>query len=355
MSKNVGPWLAFGSAFFAHWQWLLLFLLNTPVVRWWFRWVMCIDMAVDVWLPPSTQIVAIGPSYYTVRLTDGLRSSFRTHPKYAKRIYWAFRWVWEAAHAFDSVFADRWAPRLSFGFSTLEKFPDPDPETTTVDGKVLRGSVDETWATIIAGAGTAANDSSATFEEYTRTIATTTANQFSFLWRGIALFDTSAIPDTDDVTAAVLSVRGDAKADGLVAAPDIDVYTSTPASNTALVAADYSQVGSVSQTGSPITFANWSTTGYNDFTFNATGRGNISKTGVSKFGTRNTNYDVAATAPPWLSGAGFYLTGRKADNAGTAEDPKLVVTYSAAATLGGPLVGGRLADSRLLVGGRLAR
>jgi len=89
------------------------------------------------------------------------------------------------------------------------------------------------------------------------------------------------------------------KLDGLVCTPDIDIYTSTPAINTSLVAGDYQQIGSTSQTGAPISYADWSTTGYNDFTLDAVGLGNINKTGISKFGVRNANYDVSGSPPNW--------------------------------------------------------
>ena len=87
--------------------------------------------------------------------------------------------------------------------------------------------------------------------------------------------------------------------------------------------------------GFPITYANWLTTVYNDFTFNATGIGNINKTGISKFGTRNANYDVANTAPALssINDRWHYLDGYFADETGTANDPKLVVAYSASSAI----------------------
>jgi len=100
-----------------------------------------------------------------------------------------------------------------------------------------------------------------------------------------------------DISAAVLSLYGRNKTDDLSITPNVDIYTSAPASNTALANGDFDSLGSTSQTGSPITYADFSISGYNAFTFNSTGRGNISKTGISKFGSRNANYDVANSAP----------------------------------------------------------
>ena len=74
------------------------------------------------------------------------------------------------------------------------------------------------------------------------------------------------------------------------------------------------------------TYANYSISGYNDFTLNANGIAAISKTGISKFSARNANYDVAASSPPWvdsgLSSLYFYMAEQ-----GTGYKPKLVVTY----------------------------
>ena len=114
----------------------------------------------------------------------------------------------------------------------------------------------------------------------------------------------------------------------------MDVYTSTPANNNNVVVGDYLQTQSVSQTGSPITYANWDDgdVNYNDFIFNATGRGNINKTGVSPFAIRNANYDVTGTMPAWQSTALVsQLSGYFADQADVTKDPKLVVVHAAAA------------------------
>ena len=147
--------------------------------------------------------------------------------------------------------------------------------------------------------------------------------------RGLVLFDTSALTSGATISAAVLSIFGSSKLDESSDTPNIDVVTTTPASNTSLTGTDFAQFGSVSQTGSPITYANWSTSAYNDFTFDATGRGNVSKIGISKFGFRNSNYDLAGSGPSYLAnGKDQRLKGDYAETADTTSDPKLVVTYT---------------------------
>ena len=112
------------------------------------------------------------------------------------------------------------------------------------------------------------------------------------LLRSIICFDATPIADTDTIDSATLSLYGFLKQDGLGKLPTTDIYTSTPASTSNLVIADYSQTGNVSQTGAPITYANFTVGAFNNYAFNATGIANISKTAISKFAWKNANYDA---------------------------------------------------------------
>jgi hypothetical protein len=93
------------------------------------------------------------------------------------------------------------------------------------------------------------------------------------------------------------------------------------------VAGDYAGCGSTSFTGAPKSYSGWSTGGYNDFTFNATGIAAISLTGVSCFSVRNANYDVAGIEPAWSSNFLSNIAAYTADNG--SNEPQLVVTYTA--------------------------
>ena len=332
-SKN--NWLAFDKTWFAYHQNTLLWLLNAPLVKIWFRYVMRIR---EFDCPLKTRIDAVAPNFFAYNLVRKgdkyeVTKDFRTHYKFAKRIYFTFKPFWWALHYWDSLFADRFVPALSFGMDTLTAYPDPNPETATVDGYVLRTAA-EAWATKTAGAGTDFDDTG-TSDGFVR-IVSTTANNWNILRRSIFLFDTSSLGAGSTISAAVMSLFGESKTDNLAITPNIDIYTSTPASNTALEAADYGNTGSTSQTGAAMSYASWSGASvYNDFTFSATGRGNVSKTGVSKFAARNANYDVANTPPTWSDSVSSNLGGSYADAAGTTQDPKLVVTYTIAAAAGG--------------------
>lgn len=202
----------------------------------------------------------------------------------------------------------------------------------SLDGWV-REETEASWATIIAAAGDTAEDSGAnnpfSFCEF---IDGVTSNTWQQNVRSIFLFDTSSIPDGDTIDSATMSLWVTSKLDEATAQnPDINVYASTPASDTALVAGDYAQTGSTAFS-TAITFANVTTDAYNDFVLNASGLANISKTGVSKFSAKNANYDAAASAPGWTtSGRTHRIRGQWVETAGTANDPKLVVVHTSPA------------------------
>lgn len=207
-------------------------------------------------------------------------------------------------------------------FATTTVYPDPDTETTSVDG--WSDSSNGSWSTAHGAAtGDIANDSSTTLNAHVFTIASVFTIRRSFL-----LFDTSAISDASTISAGVLSiypttvVDGDNDANAYMA-----IVTSTPASNTAITTADYDQLGTTEQhdAGERKDLTSLGTGAYADFTFNSTGRGNISKSGVSKFGVRE-GHDInndAITGTDANSGVNPFSAS---ETSGTSQDPKLVVT-----------------------------
>lgn len=274
------------------------------------------------------RIVGLLPHAYAVQHPDGtIAVDVRTHPKYAKRLYHQLLPIWRAAHAWDRFLAEPLVPALDLGFSTLTAFPDADPETTTCDGIAFRGPVSEVWSTIRNGAGLSARDANA-IDNCWYIQAETTLDNWQYCIRSLFGFDTSSLGVSASISAAVLSVFGSAKADALGATPTMDVYTATPAANTAVAAADYGNIGTTSQTGAPMAYASQSAIAYNDLAFNATGIASINKTGVSNFAIRNANFDVANLEPTWVSGAASKLDINYADQTGTTNDPKLVVTFT---------------------------
>ena len=179
--------------------------------------------------------------------------------------------------------------------------------TPSLAGSVNRLSVNQTFANIRSGAGTAVDSSVLSAFLF----SSSTTNQFQGLGRSIVLFDTSSIPSGATIVSASISATGSARVSTL-GTTDIVAVSSNPASTSALAASDYSTLGTTSF-GS-ISSASFLPTGINVFTLNASGLSNITKNGISKFGfvldwdrsgtfsgtwasTQLTEYDIVFASP----------------------------------------------------------
>lgn len=217
---------------------------------------------------------------------------------------------------------------ITIGASPETFYPDAHVETSSVDGRVYRWNAGATWATNRDHTdGTGASD----IEPFESSIKLRTgATNWYGIIRSIYLFDTSGLPDGATITAAVLSIFGKAKVNTFSTATfAVNIYSSNPASNTAIGTADYDQLGTTAYSDSDITYDAWSIIAYNNFTFNATGRAAISKVGISKFGAREATHDAADNEDFEASkqaGVDCYF----AEQGDTTNDPKLVVTYTTA-------------------------
>ena len=209
--------------------------------------------------------------------------------------------------------------------TTMTFYPDAHPETTSVDGYVVRIAGQDTWANTKAGAGTNAGNADANSAMAAFYCGTTT-NKFTRADRTIFLFDTSLLPNGATITSAIFSIYGaGAKQDPTSSSPTFNIYSSNPASNTALVPADFTTLGTT-QYATSITYAAWNDSGYNDFTLNAAGIAAISKTGITKFGLREASFDAGSGTPNWVNSAVMYVGGCFSE-AGAGYKPKLVITY----------------------------
>lgn len=327
-------YLAFDKNWFERHQRLLLLLLNNRITKKAARYILRIHKDC-----PDRLIVKILPNCYTVfnkwvdEETVELTTDFRTHWKFSKQLYYTFKPLWWAIHFWDWLIADRLIPQWSFGFSTLTQYPGSNGSLNPVDGDCGRGVggvVDENFSTIVAGAGD--NNNTGGSSAIITLIGSTTSNQFKTLRRGIFVFDTSSLTSGATISAATLSFACSLQTNGL-GSTDLHVCASTPASDTALANADYSQLGSTSF-GS-LAYASWvvDSATYNSISLNASGISNISKTGNSRFGTRLA-WDINGSfTGTWASsGQTRYFLNTFAGG-GTTSGPKLVVTYSIAATL----------------------
>ena len=155
------------------------------------------------------------------------------------------------------------------------------------------------------------------------------------LSRCIFLFNTGALPDTDDIDSATFSIyaAGWGNNSETNYPADLAIVASNPASNSAIVNNDYNIAGwGTTEFASRLDLGTFiGSAAYHDFALNSSGKLHISKTGISKFGIRATN-DLDNNTPTLRSyGGGYY-----ADEAGTNKDPKLVVVHSEAAASSRP-------------------
>lgn len=229
---------------------------------------------------------------------------------------------------------------LEIGASPETFYPDAHEETNSVDGRVQHWEADTAWATILAGAGTDAYDQ-LTDSEFLTTMCDGSSNEYQLNSRSIFLFYTEGLPNDAIVTGVVFSLYGTGKLSQGSIIPDMNVYSSNPASNTGLVNGDYAVARFGSEAlSSTISYASWNTAGYNNFTLidvngDAFATYNVSdtyinKTGVTKLAARSANYDVGGSAPPWTANLRGELEGYYADQG--SNKPRLVVTYTVPVT-----------------------
>lgn len=226
-------------------------------------------------------------------------------------------------------FGSRLYPDLarSAHFTVTAFSPDAHTETTSVDGTVFRDPADESFASLMTGNGTGAGDDAGVGDNCPFFGVGGSNPNYSFNYVAILLFDTSAIPDADSITSATEKhhFRGDHN-DSWGGAIDLSLGSSLPASNTALVAADYQTRGTTRYaTDIEIPAANSDGT----WTLNAAGIAAIAKTGITKH-CMMLSCDIDRSAPAWNSG--YYIQkGSTYADIGTSDKPVLTVTHAAVA------------------------
>ena len=158
----------------------------------------------------------------------------------------------------------------------------------SVDGRVYddnNAATGRTWAQVHDGDGTLERqgyntDKVRTFCDKANDSGTAFRNE-----RGIVVFDTSNLPDTSSVDATSLWLYCESVTDGQ--SDKIGITQSSPASNTAIAATDLDGFTIHEDTStSDITMANLTTSAYNEFVFDATGRGWVDATGHTPLGVR---------------------------------------------------------------------
>jgi hypothetical protein len=203
-------------------------------------------------------------------------------------------------------------------------YPDPDPETTSIDGWIDKqiGS-GGTWSSVRnAGSGSVVNMSDGSNRAG---IQSSSVPEWTDILRAYLLFDTSSLPNTSLITSASMNCYASLKNADYGGA--VTVVSSSPASNIDLVNADYSQIGSTAFC-TPLDVGSIITGNYNAIALNASGIAAITPIGISKFGLRWED-DRANTEPTLLAGGikYSYVDTISAESSGTGSDPYLSVNY----------------------------
>ena len=204
-------------------------------------------------------------------------------------------------------------------------YPDPHPESTTVDGRVGRNVSQEAWSSIQGGAGTEAADSIGTGDHMA--YFQSGGSSWEAIRRSIILFDARGIGDADALDSAVLSIYGAAESDALGISPALNIYASTPNSTTALQNDDYADLGAT-DLSSDKNLAAWDADGYNDFTLNANGEAAVKFDDITKLGARESVYDAPNSEPSHSGNSNIAFAGWFAEKGGTGQDPKLVIVHT---------------------------
>lgn len=323
----------FDREWFVKHQKILLWLVNTPVIRTWFRYLLRIHgnrSAVG-----NRKIARILPNSILWVVKGGKRKvtvaeEFRTHDKFSKRIYYGLLPLWYLCHAWDMLLANNFHPAWNLGFDTTGNLYPSAGAVSPCDGYVANTNEDTTWANVRSGAGDTSDVVGANL--YINAQASGTSGQYQKIFRSVTMYDTSSIGAGKQVDSGTHSLYITAVSNGLGSLA-LSLVNATPASTSTLANADYGNVGSTKQ-ATDIAYASVSLNAYNDHTLNAAGKLGISLTGVSKFGLVLAN-DADNSAPTWAGSAISQFVASSADTTGTTQDPKLVIVYSLKASGGG--------------------
>jgi len=313
---------------------LLLDIVNTDYGR----DIMCIDKR----LPKIVQI-----RKNEVRAQTGENSfvsDFRAGSKWANVI----RHRWDAFKIVAKSFYEKedgrilipylnYNGRLVASNATDTFFPDANPETSSVDGRVSHDVSSPVtgrfWASLRGEVGNQHSDSSSLLPCYEITAGpSVVSGAWTRITRSIYLFDTSTLGASATLDDATFSVKIQAKTNTGINSPAMNVYSSAPASDTDLVNGDYNSLGTT-VFSTAITFASQTTSAYNDFLLNTSGEAAVETEDVSNFGIRESVYDGTGSAPSWATNQNMNTQVWMAERTGTSEDPKLVVNFTVPVTL----------------------
>jgi hypothetical protein len=230
--------------------------------------------------------------------------------------------------------AERILPGESVFAVTSTFYPDANTESTSVDGYAqgtsgVIGYLDCSNLNNDGGADDASTPHStnvqSVYYDDNNPEGLSVGDEYNcIVTRTFVLFDTSSLPDDATISGATISmyVLYHFTQNSL----SVAFSTSNPSSNTAIVQADFDNIGStVITTSTAISSLNNSA--YNVFTFNSGDLGVINRSGVTKTAFRIED-DIDGTLTPGFDTNDTVNTS-SAEASGTSQDPKLEVTYTA--------------------------
>ena len=210
--------------------------------------------------------------------------------------------------------------------NTTSTFYPAAGSVSPVDGQANRGTANGSWQSYRDGAGLSTFDSLTTAPiGYLRTAAGVT--DVNLMVRSYFLFNTSSIPDTDAVSSATLSfyiesISGATNHGTLSTAMTVV----TVGSDSALATGDYAVANFGTRIATDVPFTSYTASVYYDNTI--TSLSSINKTGLTRVGVL-TSAEKDNAAPTLSVGSTAIITTYTADQAGTSQDPKLVVEHAA--------------------------
>jgi len=326
-SKYSGPWQAFNANWFKNHQSSLLSWLNGS-------WLKRKLSRRAFRIKATEPIAEIAPSHYVVKLDETQRrADFRTHPKYAKRLYYSLIVYWWFLHFLDWAVLDRFMPQYSFGLDTLTLKSVPDVGGGLgCDGYTGRlVTAGSTLSNVLTGAGTNVllNGTAGSGASLT---AHTDTDKYTLCRRSGFAFETGALGETASISSAVFSIYStDAYHISNFDTVDnsVNIVEFTPDYYSQYYANDYANYGStIFSTLSYAVFT--ASNGLKDFALNADGIASLNKTSPSAIGLRFGS-DISGTGITWKTGATSQIGVRYVDYTGTASDPYLTITYTAVA------------------------
>lgn len=217
------------------------------------------------------------------------------------------------------------------------------------DGDLIEYNKDLTWTNLIA-ATTAdiAEPDGAQGSIWLR--ASHTTNQFKHLARVYMEFNSSALPDDCTINSAIVGTTGHISTVTTLGVPALSLVGFNPATNGTAVFADFNKFSNT-RYATDISGGSWSTSGYNNFTLNAAGIGNISKTAYTNTGII-LSWELDGFGGIWedYQQILFYI---QTQEHGTTGQPFIEITYTPAAGGSAPVSSFTTAKSLYRIPGTL--